>query len=192
MVFEQIDKGLKSWHVLAFIVIAVGLGAILGLATGPNIRDLAGGLDSFDLRLGGYDYAEAVELLTALGSEGRNYYGTSHLITDLFFVPFFFLAVTSLFLWLTRPGQRFSVPLNEGVRMIVVAIAFVAFATDLLENISIWVMLGSGEEPATSLVAAASLFTGVKWLALAGAVAALAATVIVAVIRGTTSQEASA
>lgn len=188
MVFDRIDKGLKPWHVLAFIVVALGLGAILGLVTGPHLRDIAG-LDTFDLRFNGYEYQEAVDLLDALGAEGRSYYSGSQLIADTIFVPFFFLATASLFLWFSRPGARFSVPLSENVRLIVVSLAFVAMAADLAENIALWFMLGSGTEPATALVAGASVFTGIKWLAYAGSLAALLATIIIAVIRGVSSSE---
>ena len=188
MVFDRIDKGLKPWHVLAFIVIALGLGAVLGLSTGPHLRDLAG-VDIFEMRFNGYNFEEAVTILTALGEEGRSYYSGSHLITDIFFAPFLFLAVSSLFLWLSRPGHRFSVPLNETIRLIIVALAFIAFSVDILEDIALWIVLGSGVEPATGVVAAASTFTGVKWLALAGSMAGLLATIIIAVIRGVSSQD---
>jgi len=188
MVFDRIDKGLKPWHVVAFVVIALGLGAIVGLVTGPHIRDLTG-LEPFDFRFNGYEFEEAVALLTALGSEGRSYYSGSHLIADTFFAPFLFLAVSSLFLWLTRAGQRFAVPLHENVRLIIVALAFVAFGADLFENIALWVVVGSGVEPAAGVVAGASVFTGVKWLALAGSFAGLLATIIIAVIRGASSQD---
>ncbi len=189
MVFDRIDRGLKPWHVLAFIVIAVGLGAILGLVTGPHLRDVTNGLDTFDIRFNGYTLEEAVELLTALGSDGRSYYATSQLITDFIFAPFLFLAVSSLFLWLTRPGHRFTVPLHENVRLVVVALSFVAFACDWVEDVALWIILGSGEDPASAAVALASTTTGLKWLALAGSLAALAATVIVALIRGASGGE---
>lgn len=188
MVFDRIDAGLKPWHVLAFVVIALGLGAIVGLSTGPHLRDIAG-LDLFEMRFGGYDFEEAVVLLEALGEDGRSYYSGSHLIADLFFAPFLFLAVGSSFLWLTRPGKRFAVPLGENVRLIIVSLAFLGFALDLLENIALWIILGSGVDPASGVVSAASTFTGVKWLALAGSLAGLLATIIVAVIRGVTTQD---
>ena len=188
VVFDRIDKGLKPWHVLAFIVIALGLGAIVGLVTGPELRDISG-LDTFDLRFNGYEYEEAVELLTALGADGRSYYAGSHLLADIFFAPFLFLAVSSLFLWLTRPGHRFAVPLHENIRLIIVALSFIAFATDFLEDIALWIILGGGVEPATAAVAAASMFTAIKWLALAGSLAGLLATIIIAVIRGVSSSE---
>ncbi len=188
MVFDRVDRGLKPWHVLAFIVIALGLGAILGLVTGPHLRDITG-LDTFDLRFNGYSHAEATELLTALGSDGRSYYATSQLITDFIFAPFLFLAVSSLFLWLTRPGHRFAVPLHENIRLVVVALSFAAMATDLIEDVCIWIMLGYGTDPASGVVAMSSAVSGVKWLALAGSIAALAATIIVAIIRGVSTQE---
>jgi hypothetical protein len=183
VVFDRIDRGLKPWHVLAFIVVALALGAILGLVTGPHLRDVAG-LDTFELRFNGYTFAEATELLEALGEEGRSYYAGSHLIADIFFAPFMFLAVTCLFLWLSRPGQRFAVPLSEGIRLVVVALAVCALGADILEDIFVWIILGTADDPSTGVVAAASTFSGVKWLAYAGALAALLATIIVAVIRG--------
>ena len=189
MVFDRIDNGLKPWHVVAFVVVALALGALLGLSTGPHLRDLAS-VDIFELRFNGYHYEDAVVILQGLGEEGRSYYATSHLIPDIFFALFLFLAVSSLFLWLSRPGHRFAVPLNETVRLIIVSLAFVAFGADILEDIALWIVLGSGVEPATGVVAAASTFTGVKWLALAGSFAGLLATVIIAVIRGVSTQDA--
>lgn len=190
-IVEGIDKGLKAWHVIVFVVIALGLGALTGLSTGPEVTDRAG-VEILDMRLSGYDYAEVEELLTGLGEDGRSYYATSYLIPDTLFAIFLFLGVGSLLAFLTRPGHRFSVPLNEMVRLVILALPFAGMAMEIMENLSLWIILGSGTEPASGVVAAASLFTGIKWLAYAGTLAALIATVIVAVIRGSTSQTATA
>jgi hypothetical protein len=192
VVFERIDKGLKPWHVITFLAIAVGLGAIMGLSTVPHIRDIAVAGDAvqiFDLQFGGYHYEEALAVLAGLGEEAQSYYGAPHLILDTLFLPFLFLGVTSLFLWLTRPGQRFAVPLHENIRLVVVALAFVGMISDLMENIGVWIILGTADEPSTGIVAMSGIFTGVKWLALSGAMAALVATIIIALIRGVSTQE---
>ncbi len=73
--------------------------------------------------------------------------------------------------------------------LVVVALSFVAFACDWVEDIALWIVLGAGENPASAAVALASTVTGLKWLALAGSLAALVATVIVAVIRGASGGE---
>lgn len=197
VVFEGIDKSLKAWHIVVFIVLAVAIGAWTGLSTAPDLGDRASEeigteVSILDMRFSGYEYDEAAEFFTALGEDGRSDYATTFLIPDTLFAIVLFFAVGGLMIFLTRPGERFSVPLNEMVRLVIVALAFSAMAMDVLENIALWIALSGGEEPATGVVAAANLFTGVKWLALAGSFAALIATIIVALIRGTTSQTATA
>lgn len=195
MVFERIDKGLRPWHVITFLAIAIGLGAIMGLSTVPHIRDIAVGGDAvqiFDLHFGGYHYEEALEVLAGLGEEARSYYGAPHLIIDTLFLPFLFLGVASLFLWLTRPGQRFAVPLHENIRLVVVALAFVGMIADFVENIGVWIILGTADDPSSGIIAMSGIFTGVKWLALSAAMAALIATIIIALIRGVSNQEPAA
>jgi hypothetical protein len=65
-------------------------------------------------------------------------------------------------------------------------------ASDLIENIGVWVILGTADNPSAGIVALSGVFTGVKWLAMSGAIAALVATIIIALIRGVSSQEAAA
>lgn len=196
MVFDDVDKNLKVWHLALFIVVAVALGAFVGLSSGPELEDrleaaqVATGLP--DMQFDGYEYEDVETVLTALDEDGRSYYATTHLIPDTIFAIFAFLAIASIVIFLTRPGQRFSVPLHEMVRLVIIAIAFAALFCDLGENLMLWIMIGGAPEPATAAVAAGNLLTGVKWLAYAGAFAALIATVIIAVVRGATSQEAAA
>lgn len=197
MVFEGIDKSLKAWHVIVFIVIAVALGALTLLSTGPDLADRASAgighdVQLLDQRFSGYEYEEVEEFFVALGEEGRSDYGTSYLIPDALFEIFLFLAAGSLLIFLTRPTGRFTVPLNEMVRLVLVALPFTAMAMGLMENFALWIALGGGEEPATGVVAAGHLFTGIKWLALAGTAAGVIATVVIALLRGTTSQTATA
>ncbi len=204
MIFDRIDRGLMPWHVVAFVIIAVVLGGILAFVTGPHLSDaIAAGHATevaADPALGaeppmllemyyvGFEEHEVTEVLAALGEDGQSYYATSHLIADLFFVPALFLALTSVFLWLSRPGRRFAVPLPEGVRLVVVALAGAGFAADWIENICLWVILGA-EDPSSGLIALAGTVTSVKWLAYSAAGAAVLATIILALIRGVSSQE---
>ena len=64
--------------------------------------------------------------------------------------------------------------------------------TDLAENIGVWIVLGAAEAPASAAITFASIATGVKWLAYSGAIAALIATIVIAVVRGVSSQEPAA
>jgi hypothetical protein len=189
-VFERYDRGLMAWHVIVFVLIAVGLGAYLLLVTAPELRDLSS-VPILDMHYAGFHPEDVEHLLHSpegLNAAGQSYYGSSHLIVDLFFGPALFLAISSLFLFLSRPGRQYAVPLPEGVRLVVVALALAGAVADVLENIAIWVILAN-DVPPRGVVYLGGTLTGVKFLAYSGALAALAATVILALIRGVSRQE---
>ena len=189
-VFERFDRSLMAWHVIVFVLIAVGLGAYLLLVTAPELRELSS-VAILDMHYAGFHPEDVEHLLHSpegLTEAGQSYYATSHLIVDLFFGPALFLAISSLFLWLSRPGRQYAVPLPEGVRLVVVSLALAGAIADVIENIAIWVILGSDVAP-SGIVYLGGTLTGVKFLAYSGALAALAATIILALIRGVSRQE---
>lgn len=181
--FRAIDRGLTAFHAIAAAVIAAALYASLIAVAGPRLARLADGLTVFDLRFTGYSHAEAVALLAVLGAEGRGYYRGLPMLLDAVFPAFMFLATAGLFLWLTRPGRRFSVPLGDNQRLAVVAVAGLALVLDWAENVVVFLLLSDGD-PSRGLVALGSTFTGLKWSAYAVALAALLVTLMLAVARG--------
>lgn len=190
--FATIDARLRFWHVIMFWGVAGAAGAFLGLVSVPHLRELAGGLDPFDMRMTGYSYDEAVRLLGALGEEGSRYYRSVQIPVDIIFPPAEFLALSALFLWLTKPGRRFALPLPDGLRLLVVAVALVGFLGDWGENIVQFVMLSGSGDPANTLAHLGSALTVIKGFALILAMAAVAVTAILAVIRGLMGSSAPA
>jgi hypothetical protein len=190
-VFERFDRGLMAWHVIVFVLIALGLGAYILLVTVPHLGDISS-VTLLDMHYAGFHPEDVEHLLHgadgALTEDGQSYYATSHLIVDLFFGPALFLAISSLFLWLSRPGRQYAVPLPEGVRLVVVSLALAGAIADVIENIAIWVILANDVAP-SGVVYLGGTLTGVKFLAYSGALAALAATIILALIRGVSRQE---
>lgn len=209
VVLERYDNRISIGHVIVFLVIAVALGAYLAFVTGPHLREAieageatiietpaegAAALDEehaeeehavtlLDMRYLGYHDEDVVNLKAALGDEDESYYTGNHMVADLFFAPAFFLAFSSLFIFLTKPGRRFAIPLPEGVRLVVLSIGLTAFVADVGENICLWIIMGS-EDPANGILFLGTTLTGVKWLAYTAAAAAIVATLILAVLRG--------
>ena len=188
--FADIDRGVTPLHVIGAIIIALALYAFLWFIAGPRLDELTGGVLPFDVRLTGYTQEEAVAVLAALGEEGSRYYLGTVMIVDIFFPAFMFLATASLFLWLTRPGQRFSAPLPEGMRLAVLVLALFAFLLDWGENIVVFLMLMGDGHPSGTLVNLGSTFTYLKTIAYILSFAALVITAVLAVIRGFTAQPA--
>lgn len=212
MVLERYDNRISIGHVIVFLVIAVALGAYLAFVTGPHLREaieageativetpaegaaaLAADAEHaeeedeairlLDMRYLGYEHEDVDALKGVLSDEDQSYYTGNHMVADLFFAPAFFLAFSTLFIFLTKPGRRFSVPLPEGVRLVVLSIGLIAFVADVLENISLWIIMGS-EHPANGILFAGTTLTGVKWLAYSAAAAAILATIVLAILRG--------
>ncbi|MCW5715587.1 MAG: hypothetical protein KIT43_13840 [Bauldia sp.] len=208
VVLERYDNRISIGHVIVFLVIAVALGAYLAFVTGPHLREAidAGvativetpaegaaaieegveeerGVTLLDMRFTGFEHEDVDNLKAALTDEDVSYYTGNHLVADLFFAPAFFLAFSCLFIFLTKPGRRFAVPLPEGVRLVVLSLGLAAFVADVGENICLWIIMGS-EDPANGLLFLGATLTGIKWLAYSAAAAAILATVVLAVLRG--------
>lgn len=143
-----------------------------------------GPLALLDMHYLGYHADEVSEVRAALiEGDGLSYYNSTHLVADLFFAVFFFFGISSLFLFLSNPNRRFSLPLPEGVRLVVVAAAFTGAVADVIENIVLWIIINS-DSPASSLVYLGSTMTGIKWLGYTVAVAGTIITLVLAVLRG--------
>ncbi|MGD9739999.1 MAG: hypothetical protein AB7U48_11435 [Bauldia sp.] len=149
-----------------------------------HVEEEEGPLVILDMHYLGYHAEDVPEVHDALvAGDGLGYYNGTHLVADLFFAVFFFFAAASLFLFLTNPARRFSLPLPEGVRLVVVALAFAGAIADFLENIVIWIVINS-DAPPSSLVYLGGTLTGIKWLGYTAAAAAIIATVVLALLRG--------
>jgi hypothetical protein len=78
-------KQFPSGLLVAALLVASGLvWAVMFFGPLAHLTRLAGGLTPFDIRLRGYNYAEARAFLEALGAQGRAYYASPELILDTF------------------------------------------------------------------------------------------------------------
>jgi membrane protease YdiL (CAAX protease family) len=141
----------------------------------PTISAAAGGLAPFDMRPGGYSFAEALAFLTALTPEGAAFYrGTQHLL-DLFYPGL--LALTLYF------AIAALLPKRLGAWLWVVALIAVPTGLfDYLENGAVTAMLDAGPAGLTpALVETASRFTLLK---AAGSTLAMSTLLVLPIAHG--------
>jgi hypothetical protein len=130
-----------------------------------HLRALAGGLDPFDLRPGGYGPAEARALLAALGEPGRDLYARVQLRLDLVYPAIYAASRALLLWWVTAAGRLACGPLRRLPRAALAALPLTAAALDYLENAAIAAMLAAGPGVEPALVARASGLTRAKSVA---------------------------
>ncbi|MCC2112930.1 MAG: hypothetical protein KDJ16_12920 [Hyphomicrobiales bacterium] len=150
------------------LVFTLAFWAVILLGTMPHLRATAGGLEPFDLRFFGYSTDDARQFLAALGTEGRSFYRTIELILDSIF-PMVYASTLALIGVLLVSGRFACRRLPAALcRATPVVLAFIAMVLDYRENHLISKMLDRGPEAVgDQLVAAASLMTVAKWIAIA-------------------------
>ena len=73
---------MRLWLLAVLYLIAGGIYLVMLTVTIPHLRESSGGLRLPDLAPTGLDRAQTLELLTALGDEGRSYYMNVQLPLD--------------------------------------------------------------------------------------------------------------
>lgn len=116
-----------------------------------NIEQIAS-FGAFDMRPTGYSYADALELISALGEEGRRVYLTMQIPLDTVYPALLAISSASSLYWLSQ-----SFGTTARWYRAVAAVAYLAAIADYAENGLIVWMLNAGLGVPEALVAAASL-----------------------------------
>lgn len=142
---------------LLFAVTLVVYGVMLGWSL-PAVSAAAGGLPPFDLRLGGYGFADAQQFLTALSPDGATFYRDVQHKLDIAYPA---LSALTMFFALVH-----LLPDRLGAWRYLIALPSLATAAfDYVENITVDRMLEAGAAGLTpELVATASTATQLKSL----------------------------
>jgi len=134
----------------------------------PHLSNLAGGVPVFDLRPGGYSFAEAKEILLALGDAGRRYYLEVQQPLDTLF-PILNAATVAIVLMAAFPQGNWRYFQLGRVQhaLLLIAICLPVALFDLLENLTVRELLLT--DPAAlsaETVATASRFSVIKSVAV--------------------------
>jgi len=124
----------------------------------------------------GYSARDVQMHLNALGPKAREYYARWYIpVYDLIF-PVALLVFGTLFcLWMTQLRAGFAASVGAEWRLTILMIPLALFVFDMLENLSVLIILKTYPRQGMALVAAASAFTQAKWVSayLAGLLAVL-------------------
>ena len=73
----------KPWLLIGLYAVAIIIYAVMLMVTIPHLHGLSGGRQLPDLMPAGLGHAQSIELLSALGEEGRRFYLTVQLSLDM-------------------------------------------------------------------------------------------------------------
>jgi hypothetical protein len=150
----------KKYSILVFFVLAQTVYLVMVLITLPYLREMAGGMEPFDMLPTGYDAAYAMNFMGSIGPEGRAFYLTRQIPLDLLYPGLFAISFSLIWLWLSAKIDK--VP---GIFKFCVFLPVYAGLADYIENGFIIAMLMSFPELPDSLVVTASAFTIIKSVA---------------------------
>jgi hypothetical protein len=123
----------------------------------PAVSAFAPEFPLFDLSPSGYSFSYANELLSSLGSEGRNLYLSTQLPLDIIYPGLFSITYSLMLVWLC------SKLFNKNSKIYYFSlIPFLAGFFDYIENIFIMKMIHSFPDLQVTTVKIASLFTVMK------------------------------
>jgi hypothetical protein len=123
----------------------------------PAVSAFAPEFPLFDLSPSGYSFSYANELLSSLGSDGRNLYLSTQLPLDFLYPGLFSITYSLMLVWLC------SKLFNKNSKIYYFSLVpFLAGVFDYIENIFIIKMINSFPDLQVTTVKIASLFTVMK------------------------------
>ena len=156
------DQRLKGWHVALLSV-----GAIVWFLAMMFVAQAA--LPRFPLLrcpigfcLAGYSANSATIALQMLGDEGRDYLLNTFMPLDQVLPFLLLLAFAVNYLWWTRPGVAWSIPLEPKYRLMLLLVPLVYCIADYMENWSFGELLHSYPKIDYRLVRRMSIITSIK------------------------------
>ena len=156
------DRRSKLWHVVILNLAAISwfsgmmLVAHNALPRFPLLRCPIGFCAT------GYSAATATLAIQMLGEEGRFYLLNTFMLLDQILPFLLLLAFAANYLWWTRPGDTWSIPLEPRYRYVLLLVPLIYCAADYAENWSFGELLRSYPKIDYRLVRRASIITSIK------------------------------
>ena len=155
---------ISSRLVLGILTLSVVLWAVMVFGTLAHLRQLAGGLEPFDVRPFGYGVGQARVLLDALGDAGRDFYARVQLRFDAVYPATYALSRGLLLWWLTEHRRLRAETVAFPLRVMLLILPLGAAGFDYAENVQIGRMLAAGSTIDSAVIEAASRMTLFKSL----------------------------
>lgn len=152
-------KHLQGKKVIIVLILSILAYVLMVAFTLPRLQSLAGGLELFDVRLIGYSPDYALQLLNALGVEGRYVYLTQQIPLDMIYSLLFAISYSLVTAYLLYKLTWF-----DSFAFYLVLLPLVGGLLDCCENFAVVAMLNQFPDLSTTTATLASYLTRTKFL----------------------------
>lgn len=156
---DLLRKHLQGKKVIILLILSILAYVLMVVFTLPTLQSLAGGLELFDVRLTGYSPDYALQLLNALGTEGRYTYLTKQIPLDMIYSLLFAISYSLVTAYLLHKLTWF-----EGPAFYLVLLPLIGGLLDCCENFAVVAMLNQFPDLSTTTATFASYLTRSKFL----------------------------
>lgn len=157
-----LDRRLKAWHFWLANGVALAWFAGMSFATQAALPGVKLFRCPIGLCLGYYSPIELQTTLTKIGKSGREFLADTLLPLDMVLPALLLVALTITYLWFSRPGAPFSVPLSSGARYSFLCVPLFYCVADYAENWSLADALQAYPSIPYRLARRASILTAAK------------------------------
>lgn len=153
---NSITKLRRNWFLIAS-VFTVAIFLYMGMVSIPEIHNLTGGMQIFDLKFAGYNIQFVESVMEHLGTSGRSFYIENHLLIGLIFPLFYVSILTIIIIRLLKKLQL------ESTKLIFLSyMPIIMGVADMYENISLLYLLNFYPNISNISVVTASVFSVIK------------------------------
>lgn len=149
---------LQGKKVIILLILSILAYVMMVLFTLPRLQALAGGLELFDVRMIGYTPEYARQLLSALGSEGRQVYLTQQIPLDMIYSLLFAMSYSVLTAYLLHRLSWF-----EGPAFYLAMLPLIGGLLDGCENLAVMTMLNQFPDLSNQTAVLANYLTRTKF-----------------------------
>jgi hypothetical protein len=157
-----LDRQLRLWHVWAANVIAVAWFGSMALTIQRALPDTGMFRCPIGFCANGYYPDDLREVLASIGPEGRMFLQHTLRPLDMVLPALLLIALVIDYVWLTRPGERVSVPLSPAARWALLAVPILYCLADYGENWAVSNLIKAYPNIDDRLALRASLLTAAK------------------------------
>lgn len=157
MINRLLSIPVKGRNIFVLFIATTVIYTLMLTITIPKLMTFSGGKKIIDMMPGGYNTSFVVDLLGALGEEGRSFYLTRQLPLDFIYPVAFAVTYALIFVFFLRKINRHDSPWK-----FIALLPVIAGVADYLENIGIIAMLKTYPDISTSLVQLSSSVSVLK------------------------------
>ena len=132
-----LDRHIRAWHMVLAVGAAVAWFVIMTMATRAALPGVKLFRCPIGLCPGYYVPNELHATLTRIGKDGRDFFVETLLPLDMVLPTLLMIAFMVTYIWFSRPGEAFAVPLSHGFRHALLCVPLLYCVADYAENFAL-------------------------------------------------------